>query len=94
MPEETMQHPCIEHSGVKGQQKTVIWLLGILIALLVTVGSFLCVTTSSIQNQVAVIPIQLKQLADRDGELKSDIREIDTRLKVVEEKCVQIKIAK
>lgn len=87
MPEET--HTCPQHSGVVSQQTIVVWLLGILIVMIGSSSGYMIVSIAEIQKQVSVIPIQLKQLAERDTELKTEIREIDTRLKVVEKNALK-----
>lgn len=74
---------CGDHSGVTAQQTLVLWLLGILISLVVSVVGLMGLQykgISSIDKQVAIIPVQLDFLAKRQQDLTEDIGELGQRV--------------
>ena len=77
---------CTEHSGVESRQRTIIWLLGLLIAIMVSSTGYNTITMNNIDKQVAIIPIQLKYLTDNDEALKESFKSLEVRVKLLEEK--------
>jgi uncharacterized protein HemX len=79
---------CQAHSGMESTQRLTLWLLGILIALILTVGGSMAVSINSIDKQVAVVPIQLQYIADNQKKFKEEtqtsIEKIDCRVEALE----------
>lgn len=75
---------CSQHSGMEGRYTLILWLLGILIAVLVTVGGFLAVAVSDIRTQISTVPYQYEQLVERNRETKEEIKDVKTRLQQLE----------
>lgn len=53
---------CPEHSGMKGGQKLIIWLVGLLIALLISVGGAQLNMLTSLSSDMAVVQTKLAEL--------------------------------
>jgi len=75
---------CPAHSGVEGKQQLIIWLLGIMIAITLSVGSYTTLSLNEIQKQVYIIPTQLKYLSDNDNEIKDSFKKLEERVNLLE----------
>lgn len=87
MGEEERCDTCSEHSGVKTHQTLVLWLLGTLIGLMITLVGLIGIQSrsmASIDKQVSIIPIQLQYLADGQESLKSDMVNLSDRVDTLE----------
>lgn len=56
---------CQEHSGMESRQTLLLWLTGILIAALITVGGAQITMLMTLREDVAVVQTQLSGMDDR-----------------------------
>lgn len=75
---------CNEHSGMESRQKLLIWMLGILIAVLVTVGGAQINMMMAIGSDVAVIQSRLTDLDYRYASSE--------RMRVIEQDVAALKM--
>lgn len=75
---------CQEHSGIESRNTVIVWMLGILITLIVVLGGYLAAAISDIRTQISTVPLQYQQQAERNRELKDELKEIKTRLSTLE----------
>lgn len=75
---------CPEHSGIESRNTVIVWMLGILITLIVVLGGYLAAAISDIRTQISTVPLQYQQQAERNREMKEELKEIKSRLAMLE----------
>jgi hypothetical protein len=75
---------CAEHSGIKSRNSLIVWLLGILISLIVVLGTALYNSLSEIKTTVGTVAYRFKVGEDFDAKMETRINQLESRMRELE----------
>ena len=84
MGDQDIHEQCTAHSGMETKNRTILWLLGILIALMITIGGAQFAILLDVKAQIAGYSYRMAASDEADKGMKDRLQLLEQRLQDIE----------